>query len=272
MDFRCAVISGIVLSIFALIVGIVALMANGFAAEIFGGLTGCYNTRTDQSWGTSAGQEDAYRCAANDTEGFYFSSSNPRRTSEMELMRYSYYYNMPNSTNNNFFYNHPHWIAYYNANHNNNWYATHNAYYWNEHVHGYYYGVGHNQCVCTDQSFCYGYDLRAGDNDCGIILTTYTNMLGSCVILLLFLLLLTFIYSVFGCFSASSNSTQTLPVTTVEPLEVQMAGTAVFVQPGAEGQPVVYSGVSAVPTQYSAQYAPLLTTEGDAQTERDVKY
>ena len=293
---RPAVITGLVFSIFAIIISIVGAIVDGIAAAVLAAETGCVNTDDGSSWGTTEGKADAVSCAlgwynyahkGNTADATAMSAADKVAQDKHMEAFYSISYNRPYSNNNNFFYNHPNWIFYYNVNHYYNWYQTHNTYYWtNTHTfyNSYYYlhhGGSHNnnfyynhpyynhnnyynnyynggsfsyQCVCTDNTVCYGYDLSSGSN-CGSILTTYTDLLSTSTAILVVLVLLSFIYSIFTCLACGSTNSYAAPPVAA-PTPVQM----VQMTPQAGGG------------QNSQPYAPVPVVTGHVPQQQPVAY
>lgn len=201
------VVVGAVFAVGGAIACVIGIIVDGMASSVFSAETGCINTNTLQVWGTSNGIYEAALCAdPTYYNGSYSKQSSyvPKIQSKAELFNeyyfnnyyynhhfYSYYYNHHFQNNN-----------YYNQNHNYNYYYNHN--YFENNYNYYYCSRMTNQCVCYGSDNCYGYDLATG-NDCGSILTTYSNLLISSTVFLIVLMLVAFAYA----FSACSSMTKT---------------------------------------------------------------
>ena len=119
------VISGLVFSIFGIIIGIVASIVDGISSNFFHSIEGCYNPNNQKFYGSS----DAGVCSI-----FTYSS----------LFGYS--------------------------------------------------------CFCNSGGICYEYDLKSG-NDCGLIMTTYADMLSASTAFCVMCTLTLFAYSILTCTS-----------------------------------------------------------------------
>ena len=266
-------ITGLVFSIFAIIVSIVGSIVDGIASAVFAAEKACVNTETFDTWGSDENVAEAGLCAIGWSSYTHKSGSSSvtaatfATSAEKGSLFYNYFYN--NFYNNNFYYNHPYYNAnnnfyynhpYYNANNNanNNFYYNH-PYYNANHNYNFYSYTYTYQCVCTDNSVCYGYNLASGNN-CGSILTTYSSLLSASTALLSILVVVSFIYSIFTCIACGSTNVVTAPVTVQPVQQVQMvpqSAPAVFVQPGV--QPVMYgSAVAPAPVGYMPQQQPVM--------------
>lgn len=141
------------------------------------------------------------------------------------------------------------YYTFYNYYNNNNYY---NNYYYNNNFydnHPYYYGMS-NQCVCSDGSNCFGYELANG-NDCGGILNEYTNLLAASTSIVSILTMLTFVFSILTCMvvcSSSGYNTTSAPAPTVQTVQmVSPQANPYAVQPGVQmmSAPIVYGTVPA---------------------------
>jgi len=164
---RCVVIAGTVFSIFGVLSAGAGAIVDGISAGVFNRETGCYHTGSQDAWGTAGGKEDAYACAVAYATTYLYSNSN--------LVYYS------NSNNNRF--NNVNNFNNYNQDFNNENLADFQSKY---------------NCVCTDETLCYEYNMRSGSN-CGNILTTYTDLLCVSTALCAVLCIISFVYSIFTC-------------------------------------------------------------------------
>lgn len=113
-------ITGLVFSIFAIIVAIVGAIVDGISAAIFAGEKGCISTETGSLWGTDEGKVDASECAF----GWWLYDRDSKQVATLHATAaaatlqdkdlqafYNVEYNSPYDNNHsNFFYNHPAWI------------------------------------------------------------------------------------------------------------------------------------------------------------------
>lgn len=221
------------MSVVALIIAVVGAVIDCIATTVFQDQTGCVNTETNREWGTRVGRYHADECAIQ----YILSSNQDDNQYYPYTLSYYNYYNESLShyySNHlyNYYYNHPYNSPYVNqsnqlptfyyymllqspSNHQSYFY---NYYYYNMEYNFYYnhpyYFMNHygfyqpHQCVCSDGSACYGYDLTTGQ-DCGSIPTTYAGLLEISTALLSVLCVLSLLLLVltgFGLCSAPSSS------------------------------------------------------------------
>lgn len=181
MLFRPVVITGLVFSIFAIIISIVGAIVDGISAAVIGGENACYNTNTGKTYGSDSDVYELSGCTS-------------------------------------FFYDH------YDS-----------------------------QCICTDGSSCFAYDLTSGEN-CGSIYTTYYGLLSASTAFLVVLVILSFVYSIFTCIACNGSSDAAPPAAAPAPVVVQLAP-----NPAAPQQqqyaPVPVVGYVAAPAQQPVVYA-----------------
>jgi hypothetical protein len=77
-----------------------------------------------------------------------------------------------------------------------------------------YTDVSSNACYCTDNSLCFQYDLRHGD-DCNTIFTTYTPNLRVSVALLVLIFVASITMTIITCTSCCTKPTQNIDPSTL---------------------------------------------------------